>query len=123
MIADVTPEGNPRTKGYTWMQTISGFFGVLAYIIGAVFGNYVLIYCGVFIVLVFSILPVFFIAENRTLAETATSESVGNGEKVKSLQSGGSFFVSTSHMHFRGSGPDHVCLYHRLHPTKISCGF
>ena len=57
VIADVTPEGNPRTKGYTWMQTISGFFGVLAYIIGAVFGNYVLIYFGVFIVLIFSILP------------------------------------------------------------------
>ena len=27
IIADVTPEGVSRTKGYTWMQTISGFFG------------------------------------------------------------------------------------------------
>jgi len=26
IIADVTPEGIPRTKGYTWMQTISGSF-------------------------------------------------------------------------------------------------
>ena len=39
IIADVTPEGDARTKGYTWMQTISGFFGVLAYVIGAVAGT------------------------------------------------------------------------------------
>jgi maltose/moltooligosaccharide transporter len=38
IIADVTPEGQERTKGYTWMQTISGTFGVLAYVIGAVWG-------------------------------------------------------------------------------------
>jgi len=38
IIADVTPEGEERTKGYTWMQTISGSFGVLAYGIGAYWG-------------------------------------------------------------------------------------
>src|SRR4030043_1949958 len=43
IIADVTPEGDARTKGYTWMQTISGFFGVLAFVIGAIAGNFVLI--------------------------------------------------------------------------------
>jgi len=80
IIADVTPEGNPRTKGYTWMQTISGFFGVLAYIIGAVFGNYILIYSGVFVVLIFSILPVFFIAEERTLAAPKSASTVADGE-------------------------------------------
>ena len=47
VIADVTPEGVERTKGYTWMQTISGTFGVLAYVIGAIWDNYVLIYFGV----------------------------------------------------------------------------
>ncbi len=67
IIADVTPEGNPRTKGYTWMQTISGFFGVLAYVMGAVFGNYTLIYSGVFIVLLFSVAPMFFIQESKEL--------------------------------------------------------
>ncbi len=67
IIADVTPEGEPRTKGYTWMQTISGFFGVFAYVIGAVAGNFVLIYFGVGLVVVFSILPVFFIDEPRQL--------------------------------------------------------
>ncbi|HTX18569.1 MAG TPA: MFS transporter [Bacteroidota bacterium] len=65
IIADVTPEGNPRTKGYTWMQTVSGFFGVLAYIVGAVFGNYVLIYLGVGVVLLFSIGPLFLITEQK----------------------------------------------------------
>jgi len=39
IIADVTPEGKQRTKGYTWMQTISGTFGVLAYVIAAIWGN------------------------------------------------------------------------------------
>jgi len=67
IIADVTPEGNPRTKGYTWMQTISGFFGVLAYVIGAVFGNYFLIYVGVAVVLLFSVIPMFFIEESKEL--------------------------------------------------------
>jgi len=67
IIADVTPEGVPRTKGYTWMQTISGTFGVLAYAIGAIFGNYFLIYFGVFLVLIFSIVPMFFIKETKEL--------------------------------------------------------
>jgi MFS family permease len=67
IIADVTPEGNPRTKGYTWIQTISGFFGVLAYLIGATFGNYVLIYGGVALVFLFSFVPMFFISENKEL--------------------------------------------------------
>src|SRR5210317_1694831 len=47
IIADVTPSGDDRTKGYTWMQTISGSFGVIAYGIGAVWDNYALIYFGV----------------------------------------------------------------------------
>ncbi|PCI58571.1 MAG: MFS transporter [Gammaproteobacteria bacterium] len=67
IIADVTPEGEQRTKGYTWMQTISGSFGVLAYGIGAYWGNYVLIYFGAVLVLVLSILPPFFIKEPRHL--------------------------------------------------------
>lgn len=79
IIADVTPEGVERTKGYAWMQTISGTFGVLAYVIGAVWNNYVLIYFGVGLVLVLSIVPLFFIEEPRELkhdqAEDKSSES------------------------------------------------
>ncbi len=67
IIADVTPEGDKRTKGYTWMQTISGTFGVLAYAVGAIFGNFTLIYFSVFLVLAFSILPMLVIREPREL--------------------------------------------------------
>jgi len=75
IIADVTPEGNPRTKGYTWMQTISGFFGVAAYLIGAILGNFTLIYVSVFLVLLFSVIPTFFVEEPRELSVTAEGES------------------------------------------------
>ena len=75
IIADVTPEGNSRTKGYTWMQTISGFFGVAAYAVGATLGNYTLIYSGAVIVLLFSLLPPLFIAEPRDMQDNATDES------------------------------------------------
>ena len=67
IIADVTPEGEMRTKGYTWMQTISGFFGVLAYLIGALVSNYFLIYSGAIFVFVASVVPVFFIEEPKEL--------------------------------------------------------
>lgn len=69
IIADVTPDGRERTKGYTWMQTISGTFGVAAYVIGASLDNYVLIYVGVVLVLVLSIFPVLFIKEPREIVE------------------------------------------------------
>ncbi|MCX7876248.1 MAG: MFS transporter [Melioribacteraceae bacterium] len=74
IIADVTPEGNERTKGYTWMQTISGTFGVLAYVIGAVWNNYVLIYFGVFLVLILSIFPTLFIEEPKELKNSNTND-------------------------------------------------
>lgn len=90
IIADVTPEGDNRTKGYTWMQTISGFFGVLAYIIGATWGNIVLIYIGVAVVLLFSVLPVLFIKEPKVLTQqeentsgTSHSEKSNLGELMK----------------------------------------
>lgn len=84
IIADVTDDGEARTKGFTWMQSISGFFGVMAYIIGAIFGKYYLIYFGVFLVLAFSILPVFFIEEPRSLAppeETDGAEEEDTSEQ------------------------------------------
>ncbi len=68
IIADVTPEGDPRTKGFTMMQTVSGAFGVVAYLIGAFLGNYTLIYIGVGFTLIFSLIPPFFISEPRELA-------------------------------------------------------
>lgn len=80
IIADVTPDGVPRTKGYTWMQTISGSFGVLAYAIGAIFGNYFLIYFGVILVLAFSIIPMFFIKETKSLQKEQSEENVASSK-------------------------------------------
>jgi maltose/moltooligosaccharide transporter len=67
IIADLTPEGEARTKGYTWMQTISGFWGVMAYLVGATWGNEVLISLGAIIVFAFSVVPMFFIKEERDM--------------------------------------------------------
>jgi maltose/moltooligosaccharide transporter len=89
IIADVTPEGRPRTKGYTWMQTVSGSFGVMAYFIGAVFDNFVLIYFGVILVFLFSVIPPFFIKEPRFLGqygredEPQTLDSIEAAKKSK----------------------------------------
>lgn len=73
IIADVTSEGPMRTRGYTWMQTVSGLFGVLSYGIGAVLGNYVLISFAAVLVLGFSVIPSLLIEEPRTLRATTSS--------------------------------------------------
>jgi MFS family permease len=83
IIADVTDEGDERTKGYTWMQSISGTFGVLAYAVGAIFNNYVLIYAGSVIVLLFSIVPTLFITEPRELESEPVSDKRGEEEKTR----------------------------------------
>jgi maltose/moltooligosaccharide transporter len=75
LITDVTPEGTKRTAGYTWMQTVSGTFGVLAYAIGAIWGNIALIYFGAGLALVFSIVPALLVEEPRVLAHTETAAS------------------------------------------------
>jgi len=82
IIADVTPEGDDRTRGYTWMQTISGTFGVLAYAIGAVWGNYFLIYFGAGLVLLLTIFPSLLITERREL--TKSEESTEDQESATS---------------------------------------
>lgn len=81
IIADVTPEGVERTKGYSWMQTISGTFGVMAYFIGAIWNNYALIYIGVGLVFLFSVIPPLFIEEPRKLSASQT----GGDQKTASL--------------------------------------
>lgn len=89
IIADVTPSGDARTKGYTWMQTISGSFGVIAYGIGAVWDNYALIYFGVGLVLLFSLIPPFFIEEPRELeddSDTPEQSKAGFGEIMMNIQ-------------------------------------
>ena len=84
IIADVTPEGVERTKGYSWMQTISGTFGVLAYVIGAVWNNYILIYVGVILVVALSVIPSFFIEEPRELKKK--DEGLSDNKTKASLE-------------------------------------
>ncbi|WP_300529038.1 MFS transporter [Maricaulis sp.] len=81
VIADLTPEGERRTQGYTWMQTVSGSFGVLAYFVGAAMGNIFLIYGGAVLVLLFTLVPPFFMQEPRTLEGT-------EGEQAAAASSG-----------------------------------
>jgi Na+/melibiose symporter-like transporter len=86
IIADVTKEGTERTQGYAWMQTVSGTFGVLAYVIGAVWNNYVLIYLGVGLVLFLSIIPLFFIEEPRELAHDENANENTSVQKTSFLE-------------------------------------
>ncbi|MCB9201909.1 MAG: MFS transporter [Flavobacteriales bacterium] len=76
IIADLTPEGKKRTSGFTIMQLVSGFFGLLAYFISIVLGNITLIYIAVFLVLAFSVIPCFFIEEDKNM-------NVGSEDEVK----------------------------------------
>lgn len=86
IIADVTDEGDERTRGYTWMQTISGTFGVLAYAVGAIWDNYVLIYFGAVLVLLFSIVPTLFITEPRTLpGEDEVDEEAADSGSLRGM--------------------------------------
>ncbi|RJG15466.1 MFS transporter [Massilia cavernae] len=80
LIADVTPDGEARTRGFTWMQTISGFWGVMAYLIGAFIDNYALISIGVVIVFAFSVVPMFFVEEPRVLAAPAQTAAATGTE-------------------------------------------
>lgn len=77
IIADVTPEGEARTKGFTIMQTVSGAFGVGAYLVSVLLNNYVLIYLGAGIVFLFSVVPVFFVQEPRSLDQPEDPELDG----------------------------------------------
>lgn len=75
LIADVTSDGAERTRAYSWMQVVSGSFGVGAYAIGAIFGNYVLIYVAVALVMLFGVVPSLLITEPRTIDPVAATNA------------------------------------------------
>jgi len=75
LIADVTDEGAERTGGYSWMQVVSGSFGVGAYAIGAIFGNDALIYVAVVLVMLFAVVPSLLIAEPPSVVDPAAPRS------------------------------------------------
>ncbi len=85
LIADCTPASD-RSRGYTWMQTVSGTCGVLAYLISVIWGNIVLIYVGVGVALLFTLVPIFFIEEPRTLENQKAIED-GKTEPAKAKSS------------------------------------
>lgn len=63
LVADLTPEGPARTRGYAWMQTVSGVLGISAYLISIFFGNHALVLVTVVVVFVLTLLPLLFIEE------------------------------------------------------------
>lgn len=87
LIADCTPK-EQRAKGYTWMQTVSGTFGVLAYLIGGTLGNEALIYIGIGIALLATIIPAFLIEEPRRLQavdDNTTKAKTSSRDIIESL--------------------------------------
>ena len=121
VIADVTPDGVDRTKGYTWMQTVSGTFGVGAYAIGAIWGNYVLIYVGVVLVFLFSIIPPIFITEPKTLEsdneDTDTGKTTFVGVLMNIQPLWGFLIYDLYAMSLRIAGIEHDHWY-----AEIVCG-
>jgi Na+/melibiose symporter-like transporter len=84
IIADVTPPGLDRTKGFSWMQVVSGTFGIGAYFVSVAFGNMALIYTAALLVLLFSIVPVFFVQEPRVLhAEPMVAKKEKQGSSLR----------------------------------------
>jgi len=76
LVADCTSQ-EQRSKGYTWMQTVSGTCGVLAYLIAVLWGNETLIYVGMVIAILFTVFPIFFIEEPKELnAESSVDDSI-----------------------------------------------
>lgn len=84
LVADCTPHKD-RSKGYTWMQTVSGTFGVLAYLIGGTLGNIFLIYFGVGVALLASIVPAFLIQEPRVLKNEEESKQEVSKSSAKDV--------------------------------------
>lgn len=89
IIADVTPAGIERTKGFSWMQVVSGTFGIAAYFVSVAFGNMALIYTAAVVVLLFSIIPVLLVqeprvlqAETRIVNELKSKSSLGDGVAI-----------------------------------------
>jgi maltose/moltooligosaccharide transporter len=68
LVADLTPEGPARVRGYTWMQTVSGVLGISAYLISIFFGNLALVLVTVAVVFVLTLLPLLFIEETPPAA-------------------------------------------------------
>jgi MFS family permease len=123
IIADVTPEGEGRTRGFTWMQTVSGTISVGAYAIGAIFDNIVLIYVGAVLVLLFTVFPPLLVEEPKDLGEKPQDseqkpERVSVKEMLMSIQPLWGFLIYDIYaMTLRLSGIQYEHYY-----AEIVCG-
>lgn len=73
LVADLTPEGPARVRGYAWMQTVSGVLGISAYLISIFFGNLTLVLVTVTVVFFLTLLPLLFIEETPPAATAAVA--------------------------------------------------
>lgn len=73
LVADLTPEGPHRTRGYAWMQVVSGVFGISAYLVSIVFGNTVLLLTTVAVTFLLTVIPACLLAETPSRAAPTTS--------------------------------------------------
>ncbi len=121
IIADVTEKGDERTRGYTWMQTVSGSVSVGGYAIGAIFDNYVLIYTGAVLVFLFSILPPLFVEEPQEIEideEHGQKAHMSLGELALSIQPLWGFLIYDAYaMTLRLAGVEYDHYY-----AEIVCG-
>ena len=76
LVADVTPIGKKRAQAFLWAQTISGAVTGISLAIGALFGNYILIYAGAIAIVFMMIVPILFIKEPRQLQLKDTRSKV-----------------------------------------------
>ncbi|MBK8283737.1 MAG: MFS transporter [Ahniella sp.] len=86
LVADLTPEGPHRVRGYAWMQVVSGVFGISAYLVSIVFGNEVLLLTTVAVTFMLTVVPVFFLEEPRPPAPTAIAPEVADPGGVSTFK-------------------------------------
>jgi maltose/moltooligosaccharide transporter len=86
LVADLTPEGPHRTRGYAWMQLVSGVFGISAYLVSIVFGNEVLLLTTVAVTFLLTVAPAFFIQETRPAAPTSLAPEVEDRGDLSTFQ-------------------------------------
>lgn len=85
LVADLTPEGPARVRGYAWMQTVSGVLGISAYLISIFFGNHALVLVTVAVVFFLTLLPLLFIEETSPATMAALPDPAGTGTQATGL--------------------------------------
>ncbi len=85
LVADLTPGGPARVRGYAWMQTVSGALGISAYLISIFLGNHALVLVTVAVVFFLTLLPLLFIEEAAPAAMAVPLAPDGAGPRATGL--------------------------------------